>query len=366
MKQTFCNPSPKKRYFDSRIEFDKCSFIKHNKFNSKVIDSILNDVEKAIMSAPNEYKNSENKTLDMFSDLLYDSTGFLRLIRFIQFGAFYVITVYDHVTNHFFYLAYSIYDIIDNFTSDSSEKVKYIKLAESVKDYKVLVSCVKEPRKYSEERGAINEYNKYIVTIGDENMVLYVTQQIICVSQVYRKVNDTNISEKISGEVTFKIGEYEINKAFSYDPLEIENTEYQEMFEEIGEDIINQYAPYGIAKWYCRDLVGYETANLEGVLTRNGSIKFEAVLAEEPVEPADPDSEWNDDVNTDEDFPTDDEPVEEPVDPEDVNPPSIDDPTPDPEPIDPDLIDEPIVDDDVGQGGNGDIDFDDDTEIGDL
>lgn len=353
MRQTCCKSNPKKRYFDSRIEFDKCSFIKHNKFNSKIIDSILNDVEKAIISAPNEYKNSENKTLDMFSDLLYDTTGFLRLIRFIQYGAFYVITVYDHVTNHFFYLAYSIYDIIDNFTSDSSEKVSYIKLAESAKDYKVNVSCVKDPKQYSGERQAINEYNKYIVTIGDENMVLHVTQQLICVSQVYRKVNDTNVSEKIAGEVTFKIGEYEINKAFSYDPMEIDNTEYQEMFDEIGENIINTYAPYGIAKWYCRDLVGYETSKLEGVLTRNGSIKFEAVLAEEPKN--DEESDWNDDINSSEDFPNE---------PSDNEPGTTGD-----EGNTDDVITEPEqepIPEDGAEDDQGDDDFPEEPEIGDL
>ena len=380
MKQTF---APKKRYFDPCINFDKLScFVKNTKFNSKLIDTILNNVENAIISAPTEYSKSDNKILDMFSDLLYDTKGFLRLVRFTQYGSFYIVEVYDHVTNHFFYLAYSIYDIIDNFTLESNEKVKYIKLAEAPKDYEVLVSCVKEPKHYSDERAAINEYNKFIVTIGSENMVLLVTQKIICVSQVYRKVNDTDVSKKITGEVTFKIGDYEVNKAFSFDPLEVDNTEYQEMFNEIGEDIINTYAPYGITKWYCRDLVGYETSNLEGVLTRNGAIKFEAVLAEEP-EPEE-ETEWNDDIESGEDFPTDDEPVEEPVDPEDVNPPSPEEPdpnpTPDPEPEpvnpdpidpepdepviiddpvepDPDPVDEPVVtDDDIGQDGSDDFD----------
>ena len=306
MKQTL---APKQHYFDPCINFDKLSFIKHTKFNSKLIDTILNDVENAIISAPNKYSESNNKILDMFSDLLYDTAGFIRLVSFIQYGAFYVVKVYDHITSHYFYLAYSIYDIIDAFTQESNEKVKYIKLAESKKEYDVIVSCVKEPKQYSRERQAISEYNKYIVSIGSEYMVLLVTQNIICVSQVYRKVNDTAVSKKVTGEVTFKIGEFETNKVFSYDPLEINNTEYQEMFNEIGEDIISVYAPHGIVKWYCTDIVGYETPSLEGVLTRNGPIKFEAVIAEEPHNDEE-DPDWKDEINTDEDFPeesTDDE-----------------------------------------------------------
>lgn len=253
-------------------------------FGSKVIDAILNSVERSIAFSPDYIEKTEdlNPVMQLFDEVMYDPYGYKRLISFNQFGSFYIAKVFDK--DKFIFVAYSIYDIFDYYNSDSSKEIPYVKIYETLTDTNYTVTSVDNPIRY--ERNALDESWKYKISFENSDVVdLFVNPSEICVSKVYTKVEPIEVSNMVTGFVQFVINHKVFEFHYAIDKKRITNTEYKDVWAKVQrkyKDELRALAPYGLSGWILKDTeetIGVDDLHL--VPTINGPIVFEGIVIEE-------------------------------------------------------------------------------------
>ena len=185
-------------------------------FGENIINSVINTIETEIKKAPNKIdgNNSISNALKMFTDLIYSEDGTKRLMSMEQFGSIYICEVFDYLSDKpYVYLAYSLYDIIETFNTDSDAKATYVRLYESDSDDDYDVMIVDYPQNYNDEsedcfnpddEKALNEIGKYKIEFKNGPCVdVICNPHIISVSNPYVKTTPISIAKSSCASYKF-------------------------------------------------------------------------------------------------------------------------------------------------------------------
>ena len=127
-----------------------------------------------------------------------------RIVKFEQYGTFYIAQVFDVYSEKYYYVVYSVYDMIDYFNNNSKQTVPYIKLYETLEDIDYKIHKVQHPLDYEGEASALNEKTKYIADFGKDKVEFYVSLQVSCASSNYVKIDSTAMQKNVCGKKSGK------------------------------------------------------------------------------------------------------------------------------------------------------------------